>query len=264
MVVVADKAGGLQTVNEGILLVELPVEGRRVGIVLPLTVKPDGADWTIVGEQFGQLVVHEFVILRPVGGSGIVGQFILVASQRIVQPMPVQVGIVEMQFDAMALAGVGKFLEDVTLEGGGIDDIIVADCTLEHRETVVMARGDGNIAGTGVLDGAHPLVGIKARGIEACRQLGILVAVDVLVEHDPLAVGEHRIDAPMDEDTKFIVLELLTGTQVLVSGNVIGLLGVDAETSGKSQCDGYRFKGTRNHENNINNEKTEVIGKTFS
>jgi hypothetical protein len=68
----------------------------------------------------------------------------------------------------------------------------------------------------------------------------------------------------MDENTKFIVLELLTGTQVLVSGNVIGLLGVDAETSGKSQCDGYRLKGTGNHENNINNEKTEVIGKTFS
>ena len=42
VVVVTDEAGGLQTMNEGILLVELPVKGHRVGIMLPLAVKPDG------------------------------------------------------------------------------------------------------------------------------------------------------------------------------------------------------------------------------
>ena len=35
VVVVADETGGLQAVDEGILLVELPVKGHRVGVVLP-------------------------------------------------------------------------------------------------------------------------------------------------------------------------------------------------------------------------------------
>ena len=224
MVVVADEAGGLQTVNQGILFVELPIKWGRVGVMLPFTIKPDGADGTIVGQQLGQLVVHEFVVLRPVGGRSVVRHIILVSSQRIIQAMPVQMGIVEMQLDAVALASVGKFFEHVALEGSRVHDVVVAHRTLEHRKAVMVARGDGDVAGAGILDGAHPFVGVKTRRIESRRQLSVLVAVDALVVHHPLAVGKHGINAPVNEYTKFVVLELLTGLEVLLAGHVGNLL----------------------------------------
>ena len=151
------------------------------------------------------------------------------AAQRVVQAVPIKVGIVEVQLDAVSLAGIGQFLQDIALEGGGIDDVIVAGLALEHREAVVVTRGDGDVTSTGILDGAYPLVGIKARWIETCGQLGILVTVDALVEHDPLAIGEHRIDTPVDKDTELVVLELLAGLEVLLGGDIGVGLGSSAQ-----------------------------------
>ena len=155
----------------------------------------------------------------------------LMAAQGIIQAVPVEVGIIEMQLDAVSLARIGEFLEHITLEGGGVDDVVVAGSALEHRETVVVARGDGNVAGTGILDGTHPCIGIEARRIEAGWQLGILVTANALVEHHPLAIGQHGIDTPVNEHTQFIVLELLAGTQVLLAGNIGRLLG-----TGRKPC----------------------------
>ena len=225
VVVVTDETCGLQAVDEGILLVELPIEGHGVGVMFPLAVKPDGTDGSVVGQQLGQLVVHELVVLAPVGGCWIVGHLFLVTPQGVVQTVPIQMGIVEMQLDAVTLASVGEFLEHIALEGGGIDNVVVGDCALEHRESVVMARGDGDVAGARILDGSHPLVGVETRRIETGRQLGILIAVDTLVEHDPLAVGKHGIDTPVDKDTELVVLEFLAGAEVLLAGSVHGLLG---------------------------------------
>ena len=80
MVVVAYEACGLQAVDEGILLVQLPVKWRGISIMFPLAVKPDGAHGAVVGQQFGQLIVHELVVLGPVGGRRIVGQLLLVSA----------------------------------------------------------------------------------------------------------------------------------------------------------------------------------------
>ena len=127
---------------------------------------------------------------------------------------------VEIQDNAVLVAGIREFLEDITFERGGIHNVVVAGRGLEHRESVVVPRGDGDVAGAGILDGTYPLVGIKARRVKPCRQLGILVAVNLLVEHHPLAIGKHGIDAPVDEYTEFVVLELLAGTQILFTGNI--------------------------------------------
>ena len=137
-----------------------------------------------------------------------------------------------MQLDAVTLAGISEFLEHVTLERRGINDIVVTGSTLEHRETVMVSRRYGDVAGAGILDGANPLVGVEARGIKASWQLGILVTVNFLVEHHPLAVGKHRIDAPMDENAEFVVLELLAGFEVLLTGHIACLLG-----SGEKPCE---------------------------
>ena len=130
-----------------------------------------------------------------------------------------------MQFDAVALTGVGQFLEHVALEGGGIHNVVVAHLALEHRETVVVARSNRDVARSSILDGTHPLVGIKARGIEPRRQLGILVTVDALIVHHPLAVGQHRINTPVDKNAKFVVLKFLAGLEVFLTGHIGRLLG---------------------------------------
>ena len=57
----------LKLVYQSILFRKLPVE---IGILflVPPAVEPDGTYFTVVGEQFGQLVVHELIITAPVAG----------------------------------------------------------------------------------------------------------------------------------------------------------------------------------------------------
>ena len=56
---------------EGVLFGQLPVKRHAVGIVVPFTVKPYSSYFTIVGEQFGELAVHESVVGVPVAQSGV-------------------------------------------------------------------------------------------------------------------------------------------------------------------------------------------------
>lgn len=50
MVVVGNDTLGLELVNHGILLIELPVERGLVLIMVPPSVEPDTIDTTVVGE----------------------------------------------------------------------------------------------------------------------------------------------------------------------------------------------------------------------
>ena len=69
----------------------------------------------------------------------------------------------------------------------------------------------------------------------ARRQLGVLVAVNLLVEHHPLAVGQHRVDAPVDKDAEFVVLELLASLEVFLAGDISGLLCIGAQARRQQQ-----------------------------
>ena len=124
-----------------------------------------------------------------------------------------------MESDALLVAFIGEFLEDVTMERGGIRIL-----RLEHRETLMMASGEADVLGSRSLDGCHPLRRIEMGRIEATRQLGVLLVVQVLVGHRPFARGEHTVQSPVQEDTKLIVLELLSRLQVL-RGRLI-MLGI--------------------------------------
>ena len=120
-----------------------------------------------------------------------------------------------MQLNALLLTFFRQLLNNVTLEGSSIHDVVIRFLGVKHRETIVMSACDGDVLGTRSLDLRHPLRSIKLRRIEARSQFGILVAMNVTVIHIPFATGGHAIDAPMKEDTELVVLKLLASLQVL-------------------------------------------------
>ena len=158
VMVVANHAVGLQTVDEGILLVESPVES--LFLVVPHAVEPDGTDGAVVREQFRQLAVHEGIVGRPVGGALVVGH-ILAAAGGIVGAIPVHVGIVEVQLESLLGTGGREFLQHVASEGRGLDDIVVAGFAVPHGESVVVAAGEGDVLCACLLEEQYPLAGAE-------------------------------------------------------------------------------------------------------
>ena len=192
--------------------------------MIPPTVKPYRPYLAIIGEELGELVVHELIVAFPVALRVRATCATTRSAPHGILTIPVDMRVVEVESDALRVAFIGEFLEDVTMERGGIHDVVIRILRLEHRETLMMASGEADVLGSRSLDGCHPLRRIEMGRIEATRQLGVLLVVQVLVGHRPFARGEHTVQSPVQEDTKLIVLELLSRLQVL-RGRLI-MLGI--------------------------------------
>ena len=133
MVVVTDEARWLELVDESVLLVELPVEWGWILVTVPLSVEPDGADFTIVCEQLGQLLIHEVIICRPVLVLPNTADDLLAGTSHwVLVARPVNVRVVEVQLDALLVALVGKLLEHVAAEWCGVNDVVFALLCVPH------------------------------------------------------------------------------------------------------------------------------------
>src|SRR5699024_6019011 len=72
MMIITDKCGRLQLVNQWINLIVMPVDIKISPVLaipvhmVPVAVKPDAAYRPVVGQQFGQLCFHEINIVLPV------------------------------------------------------------------------------------------------------------------------------------------------------------------------------------------------------
>ena len=124
MVVVANETCRLQTVYERILLRQTPVE-RRVDVLIPQTVKPDGTHTAIVGEQLCELVVHESIIRVPVLCLLRTSCAQACAAEGCILALPVDVRVIEMNVYALFVTLVSQLFHDVALEGCGVNDVIV-------------------------------------------------------------------------------------------------------------------------------------------
>ena len=120
-----------------------------------------------------------------------------------------------MQGDTLFLALIRQLLQDITSERRCVYNIVIRILRMEHRETVMMARGQTNILGAGGLDGRHPFAGIKPGRIKARREFGVLLPVDVGIVHIPFALRRHTVNTPMEENAEFVILKSLTGLLVL-------------------------------------------------
>src|SRR3954468_2075734 len=110
--------------DEGVGLLEVPV---GCGLV-PHTIEPYAADGTVVGEEFGELAVHVGV---EVGVEvAMVGTAIGPVSRAagiVVRVVPVELGIIEEELDALAMAFVGQQLQWVFLIRRPGDNIPVGE-----------------------------------------------------------------------------------------------------------------------------------------
>ena len=103
--------------------------------------------------------------------------------------MPVHVAVVEVELESVLAASIGQRLQHIASVGRGFHDIVGACFCLPHRESVVVAAGEGDVLGTGFLEELYPFACAEPGRTEAACKLGILVAVDVAVVHHPFAVG---------------------------------------------------------------------------
>src|SRR5207237_4774524 len=85
----------------------------------------------------------------------------------------------------------------------------------EHREAVVVTRGDSDVAGSGGLGERCPFVGVELDGIELRGQPLISRRRNLSVLHHPLAGAELGIDAPVGEHLAPGVAEPLTRGETL-------------------------------------------------
>ena len=231
MVVVGHEALGLQFVDEPVLLVESPVEGRGVAVVVPPAVEPDAVHAPVVGQQFGELLLHKLeipIVVLPVGGAS---RPFSRAPERIVGPLPVEVAIIKMQRQPLFVASVGQIGQHVVGVGRAVDDVVGGSGRLEHGEAVVVTRGECDILRPSILEGLHPFVGIELRRIEAVGQMAVFLIVDVAVVHHPFALSQHGVDAPMEEDAEFLVLKLLLRL-LDFRGRLIALCGGSGQGKG--------------------------------
>ena len=83
-----------------------------------------------------------------------------------------------MQFDALLVALLGKFLYDIAPEWGCINNVVVALLRVPHRETVMVTAGEADVLCSGILYCRHPCFGIKTVWVERICSLCIFRLVD--------------------------------------------------------------------------------------
>ena len=194
--------------NERVSFGEMPV---GIGLV-PHAVEPDAADGAVVGEEFGELAVHVGVDVRVevavIGAAVVPGG---ATAREIVRVMPIELRIVEVKLDALAVSFVGEHFERIFFVGRALDDVPVREFGVEHGEAVVVAGSDGDVLHAGGFGESDPGFGVEFFGIEKVREALVVVELELAVVEDPFAVTEDAVDAPVDEEAEFVVLEVLAG-----------------------------------------------------
>ena len=192
--VVSDQAARLQGVDELVLRVEVP-ERRLVFVwlfvLVPDAVEPYCPDRAILGEQLRQLVVHKPEVAVPISAVRSSGAVSGAPARVEIRSSPVQVGVVEMQFQAFFLTSLGDFPDYVTSERSGIHHIVGTRFGPEHRESVMMPCGYGEVPGARGLEGAYPLLRVELGRVEAIGKMGVFEVVEVAYLHHPFALTEH-------------------------------------------------------------------------
>ncbi|MPM74135.1 hypothetical protein SDC9_121120 [bioreactor metagenome] len=136
VVIADDKASRLYAVDVVVNFTQSPVE---IGRLVPLPVKPYCADLSVVGQQFGKLIEHEPVVGVPVSLFGASYSTARASDRKIVGSPPVELGVIEMQFDSLLVASIRELFDDVALERCAVHNVIRRLPGMKHRKAIVMA-----------------------------------------------------------------------------------------------------------------------------
>ena len=158
-----------------------------------------------MGQQLSELILRErhVALVKTLvhGELGVV--------HRVIVVVPVRVGVVDPELDALRSTGISKHLDDVLFVGRGVHNVEVGVLRVPHGEAVVVLRGDDDVVHAGSLREAGVGARVELHGVESFRDLHVLTAGDLRVTLDlfpevgdllalPHAL-EHRVDAPVNE-----------------------------------------------------------------
>ena len=192
---------------EAVKLPEPPVE-RGILILIPYAVEPDGSHGPVLREQLGELRLHEGEVGVGILLFGIAARAAPGPPARGILPPPVDERVVEVYAEPLPVALLGQFTHHVARKGRGLHDVVGRLGRAEHRESVVVARCEADVAGPRLAKCRNPFPGVEPCRVECSGELRIFVAVDVEVGHHPFALPEQGIETPVDEDSETGVGEL--------------------------------------------------------
>ena len=115
VVVVPDKAGGVELVDPSVHLVKVPLEAW-VDILIPFTVEPNSFG-VVVADELGELGIHEGIIRLPLPVLGTTRTLTRASDGIVVIAVPVEEGVIDVEAQTLLAALVTELGEDISLEG---------------------------------------------------------------------------------------------------------------------------------------------------
>src|SRR5690606_34941708 len=99
VMVTSNEGRRLEFMDQRVRFLQAPI---GIGLV-PHSVKPYSSNLTIVGEQFSKLRIHVVQVAIPVTAVGAFCMRACTATRVVVGMMPVELGVIEEQLDALAV-----------------------------------------------------------------------------------------------------------------------------------------------------------------
>ena len=115
VVVIPDKAGGVDLVDTSIHLIEVPLEAW-VDILVPFSIEPNSFG-VVVADEFGELGVHKGVIRLPLPVLGTTRTLTRAPDGVVVIAVPVEEGVIDVEAQTLLAAFITELSEDISLEG---------------------------------------------------------------------------------------------------------------------------------------------------
>jgi hypothetical protein len=110
--------------------------------------------------------------------------------------MPIELRIIKKQVDALVVALFRERLQRIFRVRSASNDVPVGNFRIEHRETVVMSRGDGDVFHARRLGQRDPGLGIEFLRIKKLWQVLTFVQLQLAIMKDPLAHRRARCARP--------------------------------------------------------------------
>ncbi len=107
--------------------------------------------------------------------------------------------MIEEQLNALCLALFGEHLQYIFFIGSTINDIIIRNFAVEHREAIVVFAGDGDVFHAGVLHHLHPFFSIELSRIEERWKFFVGLRWNLLNLHHPFAIAKLAVNAPVNK-----------------------------------------------------------------
>ena len=145
MVIVTNQALRFDIMNMSVNLIKFPIKRSCVAVMIPDSIKPDGAHIAVTGKKLRKLILHELHICRIILLGLILSCLEACSACRIIIPGPVNQRVVQMEINALFGAGLRQFRNHIPLEWRRINDVVVGHLGVVHRESVVMTRGKANV-----------------------------------------------------------------------------------------------------------------------